>query len=521
MLRYYLRIGGFFFGLRAPELKTLEREPGILFDPGNILFGQENSLIEVFNKIGLKTALTKEVFVHHYKSITVRRSGYKVGHLTADNSNLKHYHFDDSRESHVAKMGAFRKNEVVAAASLVLSNAAVTVIAFTSTSAPTEMTKLANAVAQHLLWRVVSLQDKVDPYDLSGIDILVSSGLYELDRAIGAKANLAKVYIAPPFRSQAWDDKVSIGRYDLLLVQDQSDSDLVQKEEHYEVSCHVRCPDSVFASEMALSVESLGLGSSSAVLAKQFRHTLDKYSLLPNQAMRREEVCHDTTRRHQLCVVARTFAAGGHHIHSFLDGLMYQDIADMEPRVFFVNTDVDVEEGGVLFSEKLKNTVRESNLESGRCNAHVIELPFSPDPGSYGYDATDWAVETLLDAGGCSHFLITNGDNYYLPQFMEIISEKINAGYQFVAYDFLTHHQRDKTNVIEVDIKRKFIDLGSFVLSADVLRKSGASFMPEGPATSDVFARDWHFVKDVTKYLKARGEGNKISLVHQVLYSHQ
>ena len=91
MLRYYLRIGGFFFGLRAPELKTLEREPGILFDPGNILFGQENSLIEVFNKIGLKTALTKEVFVHHYKSITVRRSGYKVGHLTADNSNLKHY----------------------------------------------------------------------------------------------------------------------------------------------------------------------------------------------------------------------------------------------------------------------------------------------------------------------------------------------------------------------------------------------------------------------------------------------
>lgn len=72
-----------------------------------------------------------------------------------------------------------------------------------------------------------------------------------------------------------------------------------------------------------------------------------------------------------------------------------------------------------------------------------------------------------------------------------------------------------------VKLERKFIDLGSFVTSAEVIRKSGATFLPNGLATEELFARDWFFVDKVQKYLQENQRQEQISLIHKVLYSHQ
>ena len=59
-----IKFGGFFFGLRVPEVRQLEVAPGVLFDPSNILFGQERSMVETFKKIDLGAAVTSSAFIY-------------------------------------------------------------------------------------------------------------------------------------------------------------------------------------------------------------------------------------------------------------------------------------------------------------------------------------------------------------------------------------------------------------------------------------------------------------------------
>ena len=219
-----------------------------------------------------------------------------------------------------------------------------------------------------------------------------------------------------------------------------------------------------------------------------------------------------------MCVIARAYS--GQDLTSFLS-LARQESSNMEVRIFFLNTGADSEQNGERFTDKIKELATSSNKETGCCNVHLLEPPFQSEPSTYGYDLTDWALEALIDSGGCTHFLTTNADNYYIPGFLAATEEEINKGKDLVAFDFLTHHPRDGTNVIDVKLERKFIDLGSFVISAEVVRKSGATFLPSGLATEEMFARDWFFVDKVQKYMKENKRQGRISLVHKVFYSHQ
>ena len=65
-------------------------------------------------------------------------------------------------------------------------------------------------------------------------------------------------------------------------------------------------------------------------------------------------------------------------------------------------------------------------------------------------------------------------DNYYIPGYLKTIEDEIDKGMEIIAYDFLSHHPRRRTNVIEVKLERKFVDLGSFIASAEVIRRWAA-----------------------------------------------
>ncbi|GMI13430.1 hypothetical protein TrVE_jg6767 [Triparma verrucosa] len=153
--------------------------------------------------------------------------------------------------------------------------------------------------------------------------------------------------------------------------------------------------------------------------------------------------------------------------------------------------------------------------------SHLSHLPPSPSlrtrfsPISHPYDNLYGYTHTSLPkSSSCTHHLITNGDNYYLPEFVSSLSFK--KGLLFQTVDFLSHHPRDY-NVIKNEVKRGFIDLGSFVFSDEIEVKGFMDLdIPESDRLGN-FARDWYFVKELTKNLKH----NQIHHIRKVLYVHQ
>lgn len=140
-----------------------------------------------------------------------------------------------------------------------------------------------------------------------------------------------------------------------------------------------------------------------------------------------------------------------------------------------------------------------------------------PWNNSFGYDATDTMLDSLLDASDCTHYLFTNGDNFYNNDWLQKISGPVQAGKLMVAWDFITHHNRPGHNMISVKFVRKFVDLGAVLVDRQAIERAGARFVPWGPFTDDFFARDWFFFESIYGLV---GEGG-VAYVHQALFVHQ
>lgn len=116
--------------------------------------------------------------------------------------------------------------------------------------------------------------------------------------------------------------------------------------------------------------------------------------------------------------------------------------------------------------------------------------------------------------------MFTNGDNLYNSTWFDTVAPHLKTkGTDVVAWDFVSHHPRDgiKDTVISVDIKRKFIDLGSFAVRTSAVRKSGAKFLPDSLFTKNLYARDFFFVSKVQRYVKP----DSIKYIHSTLFFHQ
>jgi hypothetical protein len=203
----------------------------------------------------------------------------------------------------------------------------------------------------------------------------------------------------------------------------------------------------------------------------------------------------------------------------------------MTTSIFIVDTqppsteDISSSPYAASFSKLLDSLVVKGNQRAGRHGAvQILKVPFRSNPKTYGYDATDWALEHLLHnnvttstAQGsleqpCSHFIFTNGDNYYLPFFGELPDNLKN--HSFVAWDFVSHH---KKRTVSVKLKPSKIDLGAFIVSADLIRSTNATFLPRGVEVDSldqerIFTADFYFAKHLTDGLPQ----GRILLLHQV-----
>lgn len=227
----------------------------------------------------------------------------------------------------------------------------------------------------------------------------------------------------------------------------------------------------------------------------------------------------DHPETYQICAVVRTHIGQANILPITLLSLTQQsNQGGLALSLFVVNTDSE----DYLESKFMHIAAADANMKAGYNAVTVLDAAFHHEPprkGAYGYDVTDHVLELLLDEKqNCTHFLFTNGDNFYVRSFLDWIGPSVVDGKQLIAWDFLTHHKR-KFNVIKVQFIRKQVDLGSVLVDrrAIQMKSPHMKFLPHGDDTRHLFARDYFFFREIYDYV---GESN-VSIIHQVLFAHQ
>lgn len=145
-------------------------------------------------------------------------------------------------------------------------------------------------------------------------------------------------------------------------------------------------------------------------------------------------------------------------------------------------------------------------------------------PDKIAYRATEERYNdyghTLRDMGlkgaQSDYVLITNDDNYYIPKFIEIVSEAIQkSGADAVHFDMIHSHNKPGGRpqpsycLFETEYKRQAIDMGAAVVRTELAKAAGfRDKTHDGDAT---------YFEDVAK---AKGKGFKTFKVPRVLFVH-
>ena len=219
---------------------------------------------------------------------------------------------------------------------------------------------------------------------------------------------------------------------------------------------------------------------------------------------------------YNLCVIVRTHPLHVNILPTTLNSLLSQQTYLLSTQndddlltlsIFVVNTD-PINYG---ISEFMYDAANDANRRIGYDAVKVLGSSFhatAPVKNVYGYDLTDQALDMLLlkeEDPKCTHFMFTNGDNYYPTYFLESVIPYIRKGKQLIAWDFTTHHPRKITNYIKAEIKRGKIDLGAALVTREAIlnKEEGDStihhkrFLPNGSRTTGMFARDYFFFKEI------------------------
>lgn len=133
--------------------------------------------------------------------------------------------------------------------------------------------------------------------------------------------------------------------------------------------------------------------------------------------------------------------------------------------------------------------------------------------------SNDWG-HSLRDEGLRSstgdYILITNGDNYYVPKFLEFIMIEVsNSNPDVVIYDMIHSHDRPggrdlpAYSFFETEFSRCNIDMGAAVVKGELARLAGFS-----DRTHDADATYFEAILAVTQKVL------KVAKIHRVLFIH-
>ena len=115
---------------------------------------------------------------------------------------------------------------------------------------------------------------------------------------------------------------------------------------------------------------------------------------------------------------------------------------------------------------------------------------------------------------------LTTGDNMYNKAWFDSVAPlTVNTSLHLIGWNFVTHHERNglQQQVIQTQLSRANVDLGSVLILSQALKRSGASFLPESVFTTDMFARDYFAIKKVEAILSPWN----IVILPRILLFHQ
>jgi hypothetical protein len=190
--------------------------------------------------------------------------------------------------------------------------------------------------------------------------------------------------------------------------------------------------------------------------------------------------------------VVRTYYGQSADLPILLDSLVVERhrqetlLPNLTTQVFLVDTEPVKQNRSLAhnnpyaqsFEAWLFELQRRAQARAGRPVVHIMEPTFKLNKTTYGYDATNFVLDYLRShqrEHQCTHYMFTNGDNYYVPSLWRDL-QRMLPQFDFMVWDFLTRYPFQH-NSMSVQYTKGRIDLGTFIIHSDyLLKKPGLHF---------------------------------------------
>jgi GT2 family glycosyltransferase len=126
----------------------------------------------------------------------------------------------------------------------------------------------------------------------------------------------------------------------------------------------------------------------------------------------------------------------------------------------------------------------------------ILFLESNERNGFYGHPNRRKMLQDI-PAGADDYILITNDDNYYVPTYVKFMLSSAVGKPGLIYCD--TVHSYFGHDVLKSRLKKDFIDMGAFIVRADVAKAVGFN--------SDDYAADGIYCEECVSYCQAHGLG--------------
>ncbi len=226
------RFAGFFFGIKTDKCLQFSRHN--LINPKLKIFGQELDLMRRARQCYERpVSVVSKAFVHHFKSVTVGASGYRVGFWRKDFDLVSTHHKGNGKISSHNMVATVKEANLV----FILPKATRPSLALVRTRARELGQTLSLACGAHVqFWDEPSRW-----YDVRSVDILVIlSEDYELSKMKHAKITLTRVFWLSNGSANG-EIRKHLGHFDAIIFASARLKRSITAHKVF-ITCFTRCP---------------------------------------------------------------------------------------------------------------------------------------------------------------------------------------------------------------------------------------------------------------------------------------
>jgi hypothetical protein len=161
----------------------------------------------------------------------------------------------------------------------------------------------------------------------------------------------------------------------------------------------------------------------------------------------------------------------------------------------------------ILIHDGPNPNLREELINENYLNDSKIEFyEYSSRTENYGHILRKWGVENHIKN---EYVLITNGDNYYIPNMIE---EVLKRNEDFIYFDLVHSHKNPRNHnkstygYMDTKLSCSNIDMGCVVIKSDLAKKTGFNHIS--------FDADWKYFEEILKTDPTTYKIDKILFVH-------